>query len=414
MRPNPRDAGVATPVHIHLDVIGGIAGDMFVAAMLDCFPEYAADLDDLLLKAGFRDVVTLEREPANDGVLAATRFKVHAAGNASGHEHRHYGDIRHIIESSKLDPDTKAHALGIFRVLARAEARVHGTDVESVGFHEVGAWDSIADIVCAAWLIHKSGATSWSVSRLPLGRGQVKTAHGTLPVPPPATSLLLEGFEFFDDGLEGERITPTGAAILKYLEPARGLPEASFRLERSGFGMGTKRFDGISNVVRLLVFSEAEAPAWHGDRVLQVEFEIDDQTPEDLAVGLERLRQREGVLDVIQMSGLGKKGRQVAVIRILARPEAESELLRQCFDETTTLGVRRQLVSRAILSRDETLVEEGDARYRVKLARRPGGTSAKSEMDDIHRLDADHAERKRIRARAEQSALAARDGLKDD
>lgn len=392
-------------MHIHLDVIGGIAGDMFVAAMLDCFPEFAADLDDLMLKAGFRDLVTLEREPANDGIMAATRFKVHAAENASGHEHRHYGDIKKIIGASRLDDETKDHALGMFRLLAEAEAKVHGTDVESVGFHEVGAWDSIADVVCAAWLIHKSRASSWSVSKLPVGRGRVMTAHGPLPVPPPATALLLGGFEFFDDGLDGERITPTGAAILKYLAPASGLPDAALKLDRSGVGMGTKRFEGISNVLRLLTFKEPEAAVWHGDRVLQVEFEIDDQSPEDLAVGLERIRRLDGVLDVIQMPGFGKKGRQLTAIRILARPDAEPVVLRRCFDETTTLGVRRQLVSRAILDREETTVEDGDASYRVKIARRPAGASAKPEIEDLENIEDGQRGRQGARKRVERAAL---------
>lgn len=387
---------------------------MFVATMLDCFPDRAMEMDDLMLKAGFKGLVTLEKEAADDGVLTGTRFKVHAAGDASGHDHRHYSDIRGIIESSALDPETRRHALGIFRELAEAEAKVHGTDIEKVSFHEVGAWDSIADIVCAAWVIRTTGATSWSVSKLPLGSGRVNTAHGSLPVPAPATSLLLEGFEFFDDGIGGERITPTGAAILKYLAPVQGLLALPLRLDRSGFGMGTKRFEGISNVLRALVFQEVDSPVWRADQVLQVEFEVDDQSLEDLALGLERIREVEGVLDVLQTSGFGKKSRQVVCVRVLARPDVEAELLRRCFDETTTLGVRRQLVNRAVLSREEALVESEEGRYRVKVARRPGGTSAKSEMDDVIHLDVDHSGRKRIRENAEKAALNGKDGSEHD
>lgn len=401
-------------MHIHLDLIGGIAGDMFVAGMLDCFTERTPDMDHLMFKSGFRDLVTLEREPANDGILSGTRFKVRAASEASGHDHRHYRDIKKIIAGSDLDPGTKQHALGIFQLLAEAEARVHGTRIEDVAFHEVGAWDSIADIVCAAHMIEVTGAESWSVSKLPLGRGRVDTAHGSLPVPAPATSLLLEGFEFFDDGVEGERITPTGAAILKYLAPQQGLPEAALTLSRSGFGMGSKQFPGMSNTLRVLVFTESQAEVRQGDQVLQVEFEIDDQTPEDLALALERIRESDGVLDVLQMPAFGKKGRQVAAVRILARPEAETDLIRLCFDETTTLGVRRQLVSRSVLSREETLVKQGDGRYRVKLASRPGGTSAKWEMDDVSNLQADHLGRKTIREQVERAALDRKDGPGDD
>lgn len=387
---------------------------MFVATMLDCFPDRAMEMDDLMVKAGFKGLVTLEKEAASDGVLTGTRFKVHAAGDASSHDHRHYSDIRSIIESSALDPETMRHALGIFRELAQAEAKVHGTDIEKVTFHEVGAWDSIADIVCAAWVIRTTGATSWSVSKLPLGSGRVKTAHGSLPVPAPATSLLLEDFEFFDDGIDGERITPTGAAILKYLAPAQGLPALPLRLDRSGYGMGTKRFEGISNVLRALVFHHVDSPVWRSDQVLQVEFEVDDQSLEDLALGLERIREVEGVLDVLQTAGFGKKSRQVVCVRVLARPDVEAELLRRCFDETTTLGVRRQLVNRAVLSREDALVESEQGRHRVKVASRPGGRSAKSEMDDVIHLNVDHAGRKRIREEAEKAALKGKDGSEHD
>ncbi|MBD3648248.1 MAG: DUF111 family protein, partial [Pseudomonadales bacterium] len=185
---------------------------------------------------------------------------------------------------------------------------------------------------------------------------------------------------------------------------------APLRLDRSGFGMGSKRLEGLSNVLRALAFHEIDSPVWQGDQVLQVEFEIDDQSLEDLALGLERIREVEGVLDVLQMAGFGKQNRQVVCVRILARPDVEVELLRRCFDDTTTLGIRRQLVNRSILSREESVVEEGDGQYRVKVARRPGGESAKSEMDDVIHLNVDHSKREQIRRKAENAALKGKDG----
>ncbi|MEX2326545.1 MAG: LarC family nickel insertion protein, partial [Pseudomonadales bacterium] len=246
-------------MHIHLDLVGGLAGDMFVGAILDCFPDLARSLPGQLDLAGFRDLVELEIKPADDGILTGTQFKVVADQDAEGHHHRHYSEIRKIICESGLAENVKHHALGIFEIIAAAEASIHGKPIEKIAFHEVGAWDSIADIVCAGVLIDTIGATSWSVSKLPLGRGQVKTAHGMLPVPAPATALILEGFEFFDDGLMGERITPTGAAILKHLSTTPGLGPGVSTLRKSGYGFGTKRFPGISNVVRMLVFDERQS-----------------------------------------------------------------------------------------------------------------------------------------------------------
>ncbi len=224
--------------HIHLDLVGGLSGDMFISVMLDCFPANAAALEPLLEQAGFKDLVRLESEPFDDGTLTGTRFRVLADKDAEGHHHRHYSEIRRILGESALPEDVQTVALSIFHLIAEVEAEIHGKTVESVAFHEVGAWDSIADIVCAAYLIDAADA-SFSVSRVPLGAGQVKTAHGMLPIPAPATARLLEGFEFFTDGLEGERVTPTGAAILKLLAPAREGPPGQSR-KCSGYGFGTK------------------------------------------------------------------------------------------------------------------------------------------------------------------------------
>ena len=204
-------------MHIHLDLIGGLSGNMFVGAMLDHLKTPIPALLLQIERAGFADLVELTATSKNDGVLTGTYFNVSAEFEA--HHHRHYRDIKQKVEASLLSEKTKQISLDIFRLLAEAEATVHGKAIEDVAFHEVGAWDSIADIISAAWLIEQAGVTSTSVSSLPMGGGRVKTAHGLLPVPAPATELLLRGFEFIDDGISGERITPTGAAILKFLKP---------------------------------------------------------------------------------------------------------------------------------------------------------------------------------------------------
>lgn len=391
-------------MHIHLDVVGGISGDMFIGALLDCFPKLTDQLNNHISGAGFSDLVKLSCEPINDGVLTGTRFNVTPAQDAEGHGHRHFSEIKRIINDSAIGSSTKQTALAIFQLLAEAEAGIHGIAIDKVAFHEVGAWDSIADIIAAAYLINELQVSSWSASTLPLGRGHIQTAHGLLPVPAPATSLLLEGFEFFDDGIEGERITPTGAAILKYLAPHRGLVGSGGRLTHSGYGFGTKRFPGISNVLRILVFDTAETETWLSDQVLEIEFEVDDQTGEELANALDRIRQLKGVLDVLQSPAFGKKGRQVSAVRILGKPDVESDLIRLCFEETTTIGIRKRLVSRSILKREEITVNEKDGSYRVKIVHRPTHTSAKAEMDDISKTAGGLVAKQKLRKRIENVA----------
>lgn len=402
-------------MHIHLDLIGGIAGDMFLASILNCFPEYLPEMQQVLSDAGFNELVTLEVKEVNDGVISGSQVDVNPGKDAEGHHHRHFSEIRTLIENAAIDGETKRISINIFTLLAEAEGRIHGKDPEKVAFHEVGAWDSIADILCSAFLIGKLNAT-WSVSALPIGKGQVDTAHGRLPIPAPATSLLLEGFQCFDDGLEGERITPTGAAILKHLAPAQDTSAAMGSISRSGYGLGKKKFPGISNVLRCLVFdlnvddlNIDEAPAditsWHVEQILQLEFEVDDQTPEELALALDHIRDTRGVLDAIQWVASGKKGRQVFCIRILARPAIQNQLLRLCFQETTTLGIRHQKINRSILPRQDSTVTRGNAQYNVKLAQRLDQVTVKAEMDDLAKVEGTYSERQEIRRKIETEAI---------
>jgi uncharacterized protein (DUF111 family) len=284
--------------------------------------------------------------------------------------------------------------------LAEAEARVHGTIPDHVSFHEVGAWDSIADIVAAAWLIKTIGATRWTVGALPLGSGRVRSAHGLLPVPAPATALLLEGFTTIDDGIPGERVTPTGAAILRYLCPLEDAPRIPRRLVASAHGFGTKRFQGISNCLRLLAFEATDAASTTTDRIAVLECEIDDQTGEDLAQAIDNLRSRKGVLDIIQAPVFGKKGRMMTHLRILAEEALQDEIVSAVFDETTTIGLRRSLVERSILTRETATVESGGRTFRLKVAHRPSGDTVKVEADDVAGTDGSGS-RNRLRRTAE-------------
>lgn len=390
-------------MHFHLDPLGGIAGDMFAAAMLDCHRDWQAPLSDALRNSSLAPNLSVHALTHNDGSIAGHRFQVlepPPQNAADTPRHRHWYEIREQLSGSVLEASVKQRAMAIFELLAEAEAEVHGKPVDAVAFHEIGAWDSIADIVSAAWLIEHSGATTWSCSPIPLGRGQVATSHGQLPIPAPATSLLLRGFAVFDDGIPGERVTPTGAAILKHLQPALAGPSTPRVLLGSGYGFGTKRLAGLSNVLRVSVFGQAQLPSDVGS-VAVCQFEVDDQTPEDLAVALERLRQVPGVLDVLQAPVFGKKGRAGTQVQLLGEVPRIDAIIDQCLTETTTLGVRWQTINRRTLSREARSHALASGKVRVKRSSRPGGIlTRKAEMADLAGAPGGHAGREQRRYEA--------------
>lgn len=398
---------------IHLDAVGGIAGDMFIAAVTDAFPHLRDGMLAAIRLAGLRSDIDCRFVPHEDHALTGSRFVVNIphiherhVGRAH-HQHHDFGTLRAHLLGSALPPPVRERAVAIFGVLATAEGRIHGAKPDAVSFHELGEWDSIADIVGAAWLIDAIGADAWTIGPLPLGAGFVQTAHGRLPVPVPATAAILEGYAFVDDGHTGERVTPTGAAIVRHLACSQKRDDRRPRvLHKTGYGFGTRTFPGLSNVLRVTVFDTVDAAADDdGGDVAVVEFEVDDQSPEDLAIGLDRLRACAGVLDVLHMSAFGKKGRVAAHIQVLAEQGALEAVVDACFLETTTIGLRYGTMQRRRLPRDLRLVHVGNHSIRVKIAQRPDVRTAKAEADDM----AAHAGsdvRTRLRAAAEDAALA--------
>ncbi len=379
---------------LHLDLVGGLAGDMFVAGLVDLAPNLELGIEENLQRCGrLLKGVSYHIEKYDDGRLVGRRFIVtredggHQGrrGVNADHSHGHvdWRLIRSELEGSDLEPAVKRHAIGIFVLLAEAEARVHGCAAEEATFHEVGAWDSIADIVAAAHVIEAIAASNWTVGPIPLGSGRIQTAHGVLPVPAPATALLLKGLSTVNDGVAGERVTPTGAAILRYLVRGNAQIDAPRRLVGSGFGFGLRKLRGVSNCVRILSFEPTAGPRLTNGDVAIIEFEVDDQSAEDLALALDRLRAANGVYDVLQTPTFGKKGRMFTSIRILTDPVVVDEVTSICFEETTTIGLRYRSERRRMLSREPGIVKVGEREVRVKIARRPGGPSAKAEADDL-------------------------------
>jgi len=388
---------------IHLDAVGGVAGDMFVAALADAFPERTAGLLAELGKLEWPQGATVRFAEHRGDALKGQRFLVEAP---QGHQHAAWRDIRAMLQASPLAAGTKAHALGIFARLAEAEGTVHGIAPEEVGFHEIGAWDSIIDIVGAAWLIDALSPRRWTWSPLPIGGGRAKTVHGVLPLPAPAAVLLLRGMPTIDDGVPGERVTPTGAAILRYLAetPAAGEEPFACSIAATGIGFGARRIEELPNILRCIAYAEVPVGAARDESIATLQFEIDDQSAEDLGLALERIRATAGVLELYQAPVYAKKGRLATQVQILARRDAADAIAQACFEQTTTLGLRIGEMRRRVLAR-EVVSASG---MRVKVAQRPSGEwTAKAESDDVAQAAAGRKARDRARRAAEDSALEA-------
>lgn len=397
---------------VHLDPLGGVAGDMFCAALLDARPDLWPVARAAVAALNLHPSPDVALERACDGQIGGVRFAVRAAdgdpaagtggrghrwSGSTGHhahvddrahahgddheqDHGHtaWRDVRALIERAGLKPAVRDQAIGIFALLAEAEGTVHRCPPDAVTFHEVGAVDSIVDIVTAAALIDALGAEAWSIGALPRGRGLVHSQHGMLPVPAPAAAYLLRDFVLYDDGEAGERITPTGAAILAWLRPRQEPDPTPRRLLASGTGLGQRQLAGRANLLRASLYTGAAMAS--DDAVSVLRFEVDDQSPEDLALGLDALRQLDGVLDVCQWPAFAKKGRMTAAIQVLARPDCEARAIDAAFRETTTLGVRRSRAVRSVLPRQSRETPHGP----VKLARRPDGRwTGKLEADAL-------------------------------
>jgi uncharacterized protein (TIGR00299 family) protein len=396
-------------VHLHLDPLGGLAGDMFLAAVLDAWPELYTGLVEAMRAAGLPDHWSVARQPARDHGLTGSRLSIAPPEKGAERPTGNFREIRARLEASQLVPKVLRRTLAIFTLLAEAEARVHGGSPDEVHFHEIADWDSVADIVGAAHVIELFERASWSVGPLPLGSGRIRTSHGPLPVPAPATVHLLEGFPVMDDGVGGERVTPTGAAILRALEPSRQPSGGTLRIATSGYGFGTRRLPGLANALRLLAFTAADDRSLR-DQIAVMRFEVDDQTPEDLSIGLARIAGLPVVRDVCQWPVFGKKGRVLFSVQILCDPSAIDRVAEACFEETTTIGLRWHSEQRAVLFRDARELTVDGKPMGVKRVIRPRGTrTAKAEADDIAQLDLNGSERAELRRKAEAAALEGAD-----
>ncbi len=312
------------------------------------------------------------------------------------HEHSHghsrgLTEIRQLIAKAGISDTAKITAIAIFEALGTAEAKIHATSIEKVHFHEVGAVDAMVDIVCAAVGAEALGVDEIVCSPLNVGGGSVQCAHGTVPVPAPATVELLKDAPVYSSGVQAELVTPTGAAIVKTLAKRfASFPE--MKIEKSGYGAGSREFPGLPNVVRLTIGEAAStlAAKTASEIVTVLEANIDDLNPQVFGYVLDRLLE-EGALDVFGMPVQMKKNRPGTLLTVLCKPEDASKLTQLIFTETTTLGVRRRDEMRQTLARRWENVRTQWGEVRIKIASMNGTvTNYAPEYEDCRRIAAEN------------------------
>jgi uncharacterized protein (TIGR00299 family) protein len=357
----------------YLDCFSGISGDMTVGALIDAGADSSAVtqmLEALGTGAAFRVEKTTRRG------IAASKFHV-TGGESKGH--RHLKDILELIAKSGLPGAVKQNASAVFQRLGEAEAKVHGIPLAQVHFHEVGAADSICDIVGACAAFDLLGVHTIHSSPLNVGSGTVNTEHGVLPVPAPATAELLKDQPIYARGPSVELTTPTGAAIAVTLAADFGALPA-MRVNATGYGAGDKDFSEHANVLR--VFIGEPSGAEEATTVAILEANIDDASPQVLGYAMERLLEA-GALDVTLESLLMKKNRPGMLLRVIARPEDREALAQMIFAETTTLGLRIYSAERRVKARRVAEVETRHGTVRIKIAE--NGSFA-PEYEDCRRI----------------------------
>jgi len=363
----------------YFDCPSGASGDMILGALVDAGVSLDALRTELakLPLGGYR----LTAREVTKGAFRATKVDVEV--DATAHHQRNLAEILRLLEQSGLPGRVKADATRIFTRLAEAEARVHGTTVEAVHFHDVGAVDALVDVSGAVAGLHLLGVEAVHVSALPLGGGMVDGPHGKIPIPGPGTAELLKGFPVYDNGVRAELVTPTGAAILTTLAASSGsMPPMT--VERVGYGAGTMDLP-VPNLLRCFVGTAAtEAPG--RETVVQLETTIDDMSPQLYEPLMERLLEA-GALDVFLIPVIMKRSRPGVVLTVVAEPSRVGELSTILFEESTTIGVRWTESQRTRLERELVTLPTAYGPVQFKLSRLAGKlVTVTPEFSEVTRI----------------------------
>ncbi len=361
----------------YFDCFSGVSGDMVLGALIDA----GADFDALkkILSTVPLSGYELSAEKVLKNGIGGTRLKVKTSGNQN---ERHLSDIISLISTSSISEKAKQWAGDIFRLIAGVEAGIHGKKTEEIHFHEIGAVDSIIDIAGACAALDMMGIGAVHCSRINVGGGFVKTGHGTLPVPAPATAKLLAGVPVYSSGIEAELATPTGAAIMKYFAKSFGpLPDMTVR--SVGYGAGMKDLP-VANLLRVYIGEDEMREGY--DRILSLETNIDDMNPEFYQHVCERLFEA-GALDVFTTAIIMKKGRPGTQLTVLAREERREALTEIIFAETTTAGIRAGRLERTVLDREMRRVATRFGEIPVKVLSRGGRVvSVSPEYEECRKI----------------------------
>ena len=354
-------------MHLHFDCFSGISGDMVLGACVDAGVPLQW-LQEQIQKLPIEAVEIACQDVTRQGVGAK---QIRVIEKSKAHP-RNYRSIVNLIEGGDLSAPVKKTASDIFRRIAQAEAAIHGCAIDDVHFHEVGAVDSIVDIVGAALCFEYLQIQTASSTALPLGSGFVNCAHGRLPVPAPATLEILKGVPVYGSQAKGELVTPTGAGIVASIADKFGrIP--SMDIERIGYGSGSRELADRPNLLRVLIGKPMDRPVeLNHEHVVVVETNIDDMSPELFGFLMEKLFE-EGALDVSLISVIMKKNRPGIKVEVLCPPERQDAVISCLLTESSTIGVRYQLVPRQILKRTVALVSTRFGEIQVKCTQAPGG-----------------------------------------
>jgi pyridinium-3,5-bisthiocarboxylic acid mononucleotide nickel chelatase len=369
----------------YFDAFSGLSGDMIVGAILDCgadFEEFERAIGSMPI-TGYR--LSTRRKILSG--ISALKFDVEVTERQP---ERHFGEIRALIDASSLAATVRSRAISIFEVLAQAEAKIHNTTPDRVHFHEVGAVDSIVDIVGTAWGLEHLGVGDVIVSPLPMGNGFARSQHGVIPVPAPATAELLTGFPLkIGDGAH-EMVTPTGAAVIRALARPATIPLA-FEVEKIGYGAGSRELQDRPNVLRLMLGHERVG--FDSDEMIEISANIDDLSPQIYDHLMQRLFEA-GARDVTLTPTMMKKSRPAVTLGVIAEAASRNALAEIIFTETSTIGLRFHSVGRLKLHREIREVETRWGKVRVKISSPNGGApttkTISPEYDDCRRIAAEH------------------------
>lgn len=368
---------------LYIDCSMGCAGDMLTAALLELHP----DKDDFLrrMNAALGGKAVLSASPDSKCGLRGTHVTVLINGDEEGeatrhhHEHTSISEILSFIDSVPLEVKVREDAKKVYSLIAEAESRVHGHPIENVHFHEVGSLDALADVLSVCALMHELAPERILASEVNVGSGTVRCAHGVLPVPAPATELILRGVPIYSGQIKSELCTPTGAALLKYFVWKFGAMP-TMQIENAGCGTGKKDFE-CANVVRAFIGETTD----EGDRIIELACNLDDMTPEELSFAMEELFTL-GALDVYFTSIGMKKSRPGVKLTCMCRERQRKQMLECIFKHTTTLGVREYVCKRYELGRSEKTVRTQDGEVRVKTSSSYGAVREKAEYEDLAAL----------------------------